>query len=62
MAEVFKVIWAIFMKGSMAAFHKIYLAFDTYSPWKLVGGINKGHPDDTDIANAVTFFDDIRNK
>lgn len=33
--------------------------FDTYGPFKLLGGINKGHPDKTDIANAVKFFNDL---
>lgn len=30
--------------------------FDTYGPFKLVGGIAKGHPDDKDISGAVEFF------
>lgn len=29
--------------------------FDTFGPFKLIGGIAKGHPDKTDVANAVTF-------
>lgn len=29
--------------------------FDTFGPFKLVGGINKGHPDDEDLNNARDF-------
>ena len=30
--------------------------YDTFGPFKLVGGIAKGHPDDKDLADAVAFF------
>lgn len=30
--------------------------FDTYGPFKLVGGIAKGHPDSEDISGAVSFY------
>ena len=30
--------------------------YDTFGPFKLVGGIAKGHPDDGEIAGAVEFF------
>ncbi len=33
--------------------------FDTYGPFKLIGGIAKGHPDSTEIQGAVDFFDKI---
>lgn len=33
--------------------------FDTYGPFKLVGGINKGHPDKTDLFSAVAFCGDF---
>ena len=36
--------------------------FDTYGPFKLVGGIAKGHPDDAEIAGAVEFFNSIQRK
>lgn len=36
--------------------------FDTFGPFKLIGGISKGHPDGADIANAVKFFRDISEK
>lgn len=30
--------------------------FDTFGPFKLVGGIAKGHPDNKDISGAAEFF------
>lgn len=30
--------------------------FDTFGPFKLVGGIAKGHPDEAEIAGAVDFY------
>ena len=30
--------------------------FDTYGPFKLIGGIAKGHPDQKDIREAVEFY------
>jgi len=30
--------------------------YDTFGPFKLVGGIAKGHPDDKDIAEAIEFY------
>lgn len=35
------------------------LGFDTYGPFKLVGGIAKGHPNEDEISGAVRFFDGI---
>jgi len=32
------------------------LGFDTFGPFKLVGGIAKGHPTDEEIASAVNFY------
>ena len=34
--------------------------FDTFGPFKLVGGINKGRPNEEDIAGAVRFFEKLR--
>lgn len=34
--------------------------FDTYGPFKLVGGINKNHPDSDEINGAVEFFERIK--
>lgn len=30
--------------------------FDTYGPFRLVGGINRGHPTQEEIAGAVRFY------
>jgi len=32
------------------------LGFDTFGPFKMVGGIAKGHPDEKEIAAAVSFY------
>ena len=33
--------------------------YDTFGPFKLVGGIRKGHPTGKEIAEAVAFFEEI---
>ena len=33
--------------------------FDTFGPFKLVGGIAKGHPDQADLENARRFFEGL---
>ncbi len=33
--------------------------FDTFGPFKLIGGLAKGHPDENDIKGAVEFFRSI---
>ena len=33
--------------------------FNTFGPFKLVGGIAKGHPDTVDLAGAVTFYENL---
>ncbi len=33
--------------------------FDTYGPFKLVGGIAKGHPTEEEIAAAVRFYQEL---
>jgi len=35
------------------------LGFDTFGPFKLIGGIAKGRPDENDISGAISFFDSI---
>ena len=35
------------------------LGFDTFGPFKLVGGIAKGHPTDEEIADAVKFYESL---
>ncbi len=37
-------------------------AFDKFGPFKLVGGINKGHPDNNDLENAKEFITDVVTK
>lgn len=36
--------------------------FDTFGPFKLIGGIAKEHPNQIDYDNAIKFFDNIVNK
>ena len=33
--------------------------YDTFGPFKLIGGIAKGHPDEDDIKNAVEFVNGL---
>ena len=33
--------------------------YDTFGPFKLMGGLAKGHPDEADIAGAVAFYKEI---
>lgn len=33
--------------------------FDTFGPFKLVGGINKRHPDEDEIKQAVQFYEGL---
>ena len=33
--------------------------YDTFGPFKLVGGVAKGHPDAAEIAGAVSFYQDL---
>lgn len=33
--------------------------YDTYGPFKLVGGIAKGHPTEEEINGAAAFYDKI---
>lgn len=35
------------------------LGYDTFGPFKLVGGIAKGHPDDTELAGALRFYEGL---
>lgn len=36
--------------------------FDTFGPFKLIGGIAKGHPDESDVKGAIEFFKRIVEK
>lgn len=33
--------------------------YDTYGPWKVIGGINKKHPNNDDFSKAQAFYSDI---
>ncbi|MGN1319529.1 MAG: flavodoxin family protein [Acutalibacteraceae bacterium] len=35
------------------------LGFDTFGPFKLIGGIAKNHPNDTDTQNAISFYNGL---
>ena len=35
------------------------LGFNTFGPFKLIGGIAKNHPDSTDISDAVSFYNNL---
>ena len=38
------------------------LGFNTFGPFKLIGGVSKGHPDEKDIAAAIEFYNRIKLK
>lgn len=33
--------------------------FNTFGPFKLIGGIAKNHPDNSDIKNAISFYNNL---
>ena len=35
------------------------LAYDTFGPFKLIGGLNKGRPNEDDIQKAIDFYEKI---
>lgn len=35
------------------------LGFNTFGPFKLIGGIVKGHPDSKDLSGVVKFYEDL---
>ena len=36
------------------------LGFDTFGPFKLVGGLQKGHPTQEEIQNVVAFYNELK--
>ena len=36
--------------------------YDTFGPFRLVGGIAKGHPDEQDLNNARAFYREMRDR
>ena len=49
-------------KGSVLLGEYGCRGFNTYGPWKLVGGMNKGHPNTTEIRRAVHFCRSLINR
>lgn len=41
----------------LGAYHS--KGFDTFGPFKLVGGVGKGHPNDAEISGAVEFYEGL---
>ena len=35
--------------------------FDTFGPFRLIGGVSKGHPDEKDLAAAVEFYNGLKD-
>ena len=33
--------------------------FNTYGPWKFIGGMNKNHPSEDEISSAINFFSSL---
>lgn len=33
--------------------------YNTYGPWKLIGGMNRNHPNKTEIQEAVRFYESL---
>ena len=44
----------------LGAYH--CLGYDTFGPFKLVGGIAKGHPTEEEIAGAVKFYQQLNEQ
>ena len=36
--------------------------YNTYGPWKIVGGMNKNHPSDKELKSVIQFFHSIARK
>ena len=36
--------------------------YDTFGPWKLLGGIAKGRPSQKDLNGALEFFQHLRER
>ena len=33
--------------------------YNTYGPWKVIGGMNKKHPTEEEIMSAIAFFEEL---
>ena len=49
-------------KGCRFLGQYICTGYDTFGPFKLVGGLRKGHPDEAEIEGAVRFYEGLYNK
>lgn len=49
------------IKSKEASFAGFYSCpgYDTWGPFKLIGGKNKNHPDETDIQGAIKFYETL---
>ena len=36
--------------------------YNTYGPWKMIGGMNKGHPDEKELQAACVFYEQMRSE
>ena len=36
--------------------------FNTYGPWKIIGGMNRNHPSEAEIQEAILFFETLISK
>ena len=56
-----KNVFLICTYGGRPVFKSIeqVIGFDTFGPFKLIGGVSKGHPDEKDIAAAVDFYNGL---
>ena len=50
---------AVAAKGAHILGQYVWRGFDTFGPFKLVGGIAKGHPDADDLQKAKDFYQSI---
>ena len=50
---------AVTAKGAQVLGEYGCLGFNTFGPFKLIGGMAKGHPNADDLSGAVTFFEKI---
>ena len=49
------------IKSKDASFAGFYSCpgYDTWGPFKLIGGKNKNHPDENDIGKAIQFYENL---
>ena len=36
--------------------------YNTYGPWKVIGGMNKNHPSQEELEEAIRFYESLLNK